>query len=482
MSKSIKVNFAYNLINTFSSILFPLIAFPYAARIMEADGIGRINFLSSIISYVTLFTSLGIPLYAIRVISKARDDLYKRNHAAKEILSLHLILVAVGYIIVLLIAIFVPKIHEDVALFLLLSLCIFFSAIGCEWFYQGTEDFKYITIRALIIRTVSLVFLFLLVKSKSDIYWYAGYSVVGSVGNNLFNFHRLYDKLKTTSIPTRDLHPTRHLLPALHVFALNLIISIYLNLNLVMLGFMHSSESVGLFTGATRMTNIALGFVTALGTVMLPRLSNLLATGKMEEFRTLSQKAFSFIFAVSFPLSVGVACCADFLITLLCGDTYYGAIVTLQIISPIIFMIALSGVMGIQILYPQGKENLVIWSTVGGAFFNFVLNCLLIPLYSYTGAAVSTFIAELVVLTIQIIWGRKYIPFPIFEKKYLNYLLASLLMSVVVLLLVLSITNIWIVLSAAVIVGCIIYAGTLWIMKDSLLQEALNYVCKLLKR
>lgn len=471
MSKSIKVNFAYNLINTFSSILFPLIAFPYAARIMEADGIGRINFLSSIISYVTLFTSLGIPLYAIRVISKARDDLYKRNHAAKEILSLHLILVAVGYIIVLLIAIFVPKIHEDVALFLLLSLCIFFSAIGCEWFYQGTEDFKYITIRALIIRTVSLVFLFLLVKSKSDIYWYAGYSVVGSVGNNLFNFHRLYDKLKTTSIPTRDLHPTRHLLPALHVFALNLIISIYLNLNLVMLGFMHSSESVGLFTGATRMTNIALGFVTALGTVMLPRLSNLLATGKMEEFRTLSQKAFSFIFAVSFPLSVGVACCADFLITLLCGDTYYGAIVTLQIISPIIFMIALSGVMGIQILYPQGQENKVIICTAIGAVVNVIINIILIPKFAHNGAAIATATAETMVTLSMALIGAKHIPIKWFTRSHIVYLIGGLLMFAAIYPLSHIEKPLYVRFPLVVLTGITVYAMVLTVAKDSFLKE-----------
>lgn len=159
MAQSVKVNYILNLINTGTQMLFPLITFPYVCRVIEADGIGQVNFYNSIISYISLFTCLGIPMYAIREIARDRNDMVKMNRTATEILLLHTILTLVGYIVVAILCFTVPQIQANVTLFLVLSLTIFFTAIGCEWFYQGIEDFKYITVRGLIVKTLSVILL-----------------------------------------------------------------------------------------------------------------------------------------------------------------------------------------------------------------------------------------------------------------------------------------------------------------------------------
>lgn len=187
MAKSLKANYLFNLANTISGLLFPLITFPYASRILLADGIGQINFFQSIIQYITLLTCLGIPMYAIREVAKIRENIEERNKVTVEILLLHTSLTVVGYIIMILLVATVTKIQVDILLFLLLSTTIFFTAIGCEWFYQGVEDFKYITIRGLIVKTISVILLFLLVKTKEDIMWYAAYSVFGVLGGNVLS-------------------------------------------------------------------------------------------------------------------------------------------------------------------------------------------------------------------------------------------------------------------------------------------------------
>ena len=219
-------------------MLFPLITFPYAARIIMADGIGQVNFFSSIISYISLFTCLGIPMYAIRETARVRDDQKELSKTTTEILLLHACLTLFGYLAVFIIAFTVPKVMVDIPLFLMLSTSIFFTAIGCEWFYQGVEDFKYITIRAITIKSICVVLLFLLVHSKDDLMFYAIYTVVGCVGNNIFNFLRLRKYVKRKYIDFKELKPLRHLKPALHIFVLNLVISIYVNLDTVMLGFL----------------------------------------------------------------------------------------------------------------------------------------------------------------------------------------------------------------------------------------------------
>ena len=430
MAKSLKANYLFNLANTISGLLFPLITFPYASRILLADGIGQINFFQSIIQYITLLTCLGIPMYAIREVAKIRENIEERNKVTVEILLLHASLTVVGYIIMILLVATVTKIQVDILLFLLLSTTIFFTAIGCEWFYQGVEDFKYITIRGLIVKTISVILLFLLVKTKEDIMWYAAYSVFGVLGGNVFNFVRLRKYISIKTLPFRELHPLRHLLPALHVFVLNLVISIYVQLNTVMLGFMADTTAVGLFTAASKLSHMVLGIVGALGTAMLPRLSNLITTGQKEEFNRLAQKSMQFVIAITLPMTVGIIMTSSYLIPLFCGDTYTPAILTLQVISPIILAIGISNIMGIQILYPQGQENKVIISTALGAIANFFLNVWLIPQLAQDGAAIATVIAEIAVTVSMVYIGRTYIPIKWRNRSYIHYLIGSFLMGI----------------------------------------------------
>lgn len=135
-----------------------------------------------------------------------------------------------------------------------------------------------------------------------------------------------------------------------------------------------------------------------------------------------------------------------------------------------------------QILYPLGKENLVIWSVAGGAFFNLILNFLLIPTYGANGAAFSTFVAEFSVLAIQMVWGQAYIPFPYFKKEYLVYLLGSIVMGIFLCLLIFYVHNIWILMGVSILVGILIYSSTLYLAKDPLLSEALSYIQKQVKK
>lgn len=424
MAKSLKNNFVYNLINTSLGILFPIISFPYASRILMAKGIGEINFFQSIIQYIVLFTSLGIPMYAIREIAKVREQTATRNKKLLEILILNLFLTVLGYIAVLIIINTVGKVQLNIPLFLILSLAIVLTTIGCDWFYQGIEDFKYITIRGIIVRSCALIFLFAFVKTEKDLLYYSVCITIGSLGGNIFNFFRLKKYISFSELFNRDLKPFRHLKPVLRIFMLNLIISIYINLNVVMLGFMKNNESVGFFTSATKLTQVILTVVTSLGTVLLPRMSNMISNNQMSEFKELAQKSLDFIVLVTLPITMGLILLSDYLIVIFCGNDYLPAISTLKILAPIIIFVGISNVFGLQILYPQGKERIVIFATAAGALINFIINIWLIPKYSQDGAAIATFIAELVVTVIMCIIGKRLL-WVNWKKDYWVYLFGT---------------------------------------------------------
>ena len=429
MAQSVKVNYILNLINTGTQMLFPLITFPYVCRVIEADGIGQINFFQSIISYISLFTCLGIPMYAIREIARDRSDVVQMNRTAMEILLLHSMLTLGGYAIVAILCLTVPQIQVNIPLFLILSLTIFFTAIGCEWFYQGIEDFRYITIRGLIIKTVSVVLLFIFVKSKTDLLYYGCYTVFGVLGGNIFNFFRLRKYIHRENIIFSELHIKRHIKPVLKVFSFSVVTSIYLQLNTVLLGFLKNALAVGYFAAATKVMQMLLTMSACLGSVMMPRASHLIAENKEDEFNRLIQKSYDFTMAIALPMTIGLIFCAPSLITALCGVKFEHSILPSQIIAPIILMVAISNVFGIQVLFPKGKINIVTLCCGIGAVADLILNLCLIPFFSYIGTSIAYLGAEVATTVSMYFIGRRYIPIIYFKKSHLTYALGCIVMA-----------------------------------------------------
>lgn len=476
MAQSVKVNYILNLINTGTQMLFPLITFPYVCRVIEADGIGQINFFQSIISYISLFTCLGIPMYAIREIARDRSDVVQMNRTAMEILLLHSMVTLVGYAIVAILCLTIPQIQVNIPLFLILSLTIFFTAIGCEWFYQGIEDFKYITIRGLIIKTVSVVLLFIFVKSKTDLLYYGCYTVFGVLGGNIFNFFRLRKYIHRENIIFSELHIKRHIKPVLKVFSFSVVTSIYLQLNTVLLGFLKNALSVGYFAAATKVMQMLLTMSACLGSVMMPRASHLIAENKEDEFNRLIQKSYDFTLAIALPMTIGLIFCAPSLITALCGVKFEHSILPSQIIAPIILMVAISNVFGIQVLFPKGKINVVTLCCGIGAVADLILNLCLIPFFSYIGTSIAYLGAEVATTVSMYFIGRKYIPIIYFKKSHLTYALGCIVMALAlygISLLQLPTLTILLLQGCS---GVLVYFIILCICKDEMLVQILSKI------
>lgn len=476
MAQSVKVNYILNLINTGTQMLFPLITFPYVCRVIEADGIGQINFFQSIISYISLFTCLGIPMYAIREIARDRSDVVQMNRTTMEILLLHSMLTLVGYAIVAILCLTVPQIQVNIPLFLILSLIIFFTAIGCEWFYQGIEDFKYITIRGLIIKTVSVVLLFIFVKSKTDLLYYGCYTVFGVLGGNIFNFFRLRKYIHRENIIFSELHIKRHVKPVLKVFSFSVVTSIYLQLNTLLLGFLKNALAVGYFAAATKVMQMLLTMSACLGSVMMPRASHLIAENKEDEFNRLIQKSYDFTLAIALPMTIGLIFCAPSLITALCGVKFEHSILPSQIIAPIILMVAISNVFGIQVLFPKGKINIVTLCCGIGAVADLILNLCLIPFFSYIGTSIAYLGAEVATTVSMYLIGRKYIPVIYFKKSHLTYALGCVVMAFALYGLSLLQLPTFTILLLQGCCGVLAYFIILCICKDEMLVQILSKI------
>ena len=238
-----------------------------------------------------------------------------------------------------------------------------------------------------------------------------------------------------------------------------------------MLGFLQDATSVGFYTAATKLSHMVLNVVTSIGTVLLPRLSNLIKNEDYTDFNKLVYKSYRIIWLLGMPMTVGIIIMAPILLHLFSGSTYDPAIQTLRIIAPIIMAIGLSNLFGLQVLYPLDKIKLVTISTSVGACVNFSLNCLLIPLFAQDGAAIATVVAETCVTFVQIVIVKKYINFSLIDKTILSYILASTLMGVICYWVQSqNLTEVVLIIMVPVI-GALIYGSMLSLAKDSLFIE-----------
>lgn len=481
MAKSVKVNFIYTLINSISGLLIPLITFPYVTRVIQPDGIGLVNFYNSIIGYVVLLTSLGIPTYGIREIARVRDNVYETNKTAEEILILNALTTIIGYIVIFVMVFTLPQIRTNLPIFILLSFSVVLNTIGCSWFFSGVEDFKYITVRGLIIRVLSVVFLFAFVKSKDDLLLYALYIVLASAANNVINIVRLRKYLLRMTVKYRELKPFRHLLPALKIFVFNLVTSFYIKLDTTMLGFMEKPAIVGFYSTSSQLVHMLLSIIFAMGQATLPRISSLFAKNEMDKISQLSNKAYRFILSTTIPMCAGIIVLAPSIIRIIAGEMFVPAISTIRILSVLLVAIGLSNLFGMQLLYPMGKIDIVIKSTIVGALVNFSLNLLLIPVLHHNGAALASVFAEFSVTITQIILAYKLIPFKVFSKSYLVYLVGTIMMSIVCYsITLLNINDIQSILIVPVI-GLLTYGTFLKLNKEPITLEMVGIVKKKLK-
>lgn len=478
---SVKGNVILYGINTLTAILCPVITFPYAARVLLPEGIGAVNFLNSIVGYIVLLTNLGIPMYAVREVAKYRDDKLSRDKTTLELMLLSMVLCVIGYMTVWILAEFVPQIHRQASLFYILSLSILFNTIGVNWFYQGIEDFKFITIRAIIIRTITTAALFIFVRDSSDILIYGIILVGFTVGNNLINFLHLRKYLNYNLIRLKELNVIRHIKPALQVFVLNLITNLSLHLNSIMLGFLSGDEEVGYFTAGTKITHIGLTLISSLGIVLLPRCSNLIQNGDMAGFSSVIRKSLKVTLALSLPMIVGLSILAVPVTLIFCGNEYMPSIPVLYLNAPVILLVSLTNIMGMQVLYPMDRVNIVIASVSIGAAVNMILNFLIVPDYGATGAAVATLIADVTVVVTQLIMGRKSYPFKFTDMFTPKYIFAAIMMGLAVLAWTFVPVSIVWRLTVGILIGTTLYFGILLIQKDALALEIISMATKKLR-
>lgn len=462
-----------NAILTVAGIIFPLITFPYISRVLLVEGSGKVAFATSVVTYFTMFASLGIPTYGVRACAIVRDNKEKLSKTVQELLIISGGTTLLTYIVFGISLFVIPEFAQERTLLLIVGLGIGLNTIGVQWLYNALEQYSYITTCSILFKVIGMILMFLLVKESSDYQIYGGVYVIASFGSYVLNFICL--RKFVTFQKTGTYQFKQHLKHIMVFFAMSAGASIYLNLDVVMLRFLQSNEAVGYYNAGIKVKTVLVTCVTSLGTVLLPRLSYYIETADKKAFQLMVGKAFRFVFVAASAVTVYFSIFARESILLLSGEAFLPAVGPMMILMPTVLLIGLSNVTGIQILTPNGREREVMYSIWGGAILDFVLNLIVIPKFSANGAALSTLLAEGMVLLLQC-WFLRDVLWSYIRQvqcwKIVIALAVASVMTIPVKIWIDSEVFVTLLVSAIVFFGG--YAVVLLLLKEPFVSEILN--------
>ena len=477
--KSISINLIANGIKTLMSVLFPLITFPYASRVLGAAGIGKVNYATSIISYFSMFAALGISTYAIREGARIRDDKEKFSKFAKEMLNINLFTTLIAYG-VLLIFLCLPILKNYKILLIILSGTIVFTTIGMEWLFVIKEEYAYITKRAILFQFLSLILLFLLVSSKEDYGWYAALTVISSGGSAIWNL--VYSRKLVNWRQKITPEYKKHLKPIFLIFGTSIASSIYMTMDTTMLGAMSGDKATGIYTAAVKINTVVSTLIGTISSTILPRVSYYIGNGLKKEYEKLMQASMDILMMIAMPVAIGMMCTSDILILLFSGAEFLPGSTAAKILSAKVVIAAINRVLAYQICIPYKRDKEVLLSTSGGALFNLIANAALIPIWGVNGASIATFFSEAVVLIILFRYTHKYFPVHRLYARGPIYLAASIWFFLCRYILDRVLHNTVVILLATVAICAAGYFVILLVIKDPYLKSVIQGAVKQIKK
>ncbi|TLQ02805.1 flippase [Pediococcus stilesii] len=464
-------NFLFNMTYQVFILLVPLVTTPYISRVLGSEGVGINAYTNSIIQYFILFGSIGISTYGNRQIAYCRDDKEELSKTFWEITILRFATIFIAYVIFVLYLNLTTQYHSY---FIAQSYQIIAAAFDISWFFMGLENFKITVIRNFIVKIVSLVCIFTMVKNTSDIGIYILILSLSLLFGNLSLWGYLRKYVKKPNL--KRLNLLKHLRPSISLFIPQIAIQIYLVLNKTMLGNISGVQSAGYFEYSDRIVKIILAIVTSVGTVMLPRMASVFANRDYKKLNEYMYVSGGFINFISIPLSFGLAAVAPKFAIWFMGEDFAITGQLMMIESVVIFLIGWGVMIGNQYLIPTNQIRKYTYAVSLSALVNLVLNVPLIYTMGVTGATIATVASEITSTGLQLIFIRKQIKIAKLFNGFWKYIFAGFFMFLVVRFLnnVLNMTFVTLVLE--IVVGLLAYLGLCWALKVPFIKIIIEFL------
>lgn len=473
--KSLKKNSVLNVIKTLSSIIFPLITFPYISRVLLPANVGKVNFGSSYISYFSMIASLGITTYAIRECSAVRDDRNELSKRASEIFSINICTTVVAYVLLIGSLIIFRNLDVYRTLIIIQSTAILFTTLGADWLNTAMEDFKYITLRTVFFQFISLILMFVFVKEEADYLRYAAISVFSASGANIVNifYRRKFCKISFTG----NMQWGKHFKPILLLFVMILAQTIFSSADVTMLGIMKGDYEVGIYSTAHKIENIIAQVVSSLAWVVMPRMSVYFAEKDYEKINNLLRKTLNLLMVIGIPAVAGVCMLSKEIAIIVGGYNFIDAALPLAILMfSFAFSLIGGSFLGNMVLLPSKNEKTYMIICCITAGVNVFFNYLLIPRWGACGAAFTTALSSFLIMIMLLFKKDKHIRLDYVKNVMLAPGVGTVMICIYCKVISIFITAVPLKTSICVLGSILLYGMILIIFKNELVFQMLDIV------
>ncbi len=475
---SIKKNYIYNVSFQIFTLLTPLITTPYVSRVLQPEGVGTFNYIHSIATYFALLAALGLTSYGLREMSRIRDD---KRLVSRLFWELTIIRVVTTLLSVLLYCGFIAVTGSDWRLYLATGFTILAVGVDFSWFYQAMENFKALAIRNFAIKILTVLCVFIFVRTKDDLIVYTVIQTGGVFLSNLL----LVPYLKKWLIPIkwRRMQFVRHVKESLVYFVTTIATSVYTVLDVTMIGIItRDMAQNGYYGQAHKIVKILLTVITSLTVVVGVRTSYLFGQNREEEIRQHIRDTFRFMYMISFPMCAGLLACSNLFAPEFFGTDYTAVGPMMMLFSPLLFIIGISNVLGSLYLTPSGQRGKSNQAILIGAGSNLVMNLILIPQLGAMGAVIASVLAELIISALYLRYSHAFISAWQLIGMAGRYVLYSALMFVPIYLLGQVLPARATTILVQIGAGVVIYATLLILFRDPAWLVCKKALAKKLKR
>lgn len=462
MERSLAKNSLYNFLYKLLNVFFPLVSASYVARILSADGVGKVAGAQNIAQYFVAFAALGMSSYGTKQIAKASNR-RETSQIFSELFFINAVSTGICVVLYYVLISVHPFFQGEYDLYLVAGSSIFLNFFNVDWFYQGKEEYKYIMLRSSLVKTLSLIVLLMFVRRKEDYVRYELIVCLAVAGNYLFN---VFNLRKYTELCVRGLRIKRHFAPVLILLASSIAIDLYTMVDTTMLNVMRSSEEVGYYTNAVKIIRMISNCIIAMGSVMLPRISMYYAEGKEKELKETCHSVIRLLLFFSIPAAFGVWMIADNMVMVLFGEAFEGSVLTLRILSVLIMVFSIAGGCSATVLIATNREKQYLMTVVVGAVVNIAINSVLIPKIGHNGAAIASVCAEILVMMVQLFFIRRVFTGLLSWKNIYKSIIPTVVMILGIIAVKMIDTSDIVTLLLAIVGGTTVYFLSGWVVKN----------------
>lgn len=477
MDKKILKNYIYNILYQLVKIALPFFLIHYTQAVIGSSTLGIADVATTVSTWFILIGTLGVSTYGNREIAKVRDNKEELSKNFWEILIMQVTNMTIALLAYLIYIHFF--VSENRLIYYIICLSVYSSALDITWFYYGIENFKIVSIRNIVVKVIGVALIFILCKKPEDLWIYvlinSGTDLIGQI-ITYAGLKKYITKVKVNLIEAYK----HHLMGTFILFVPTIAINVYTLLDQTVLSlFQTDTSQLNLYKTSLNFDKNFLYFITSIGSVIMPRIANVFANGgDSKEVNRYINVTFKLALLLAVPMIVGICTLADTFWPWYVESNYKTLIDMTRIVSPIILLISLSNVFGIQYLVPTGRNSQYTKSVIAGAVVNLIVNLILIPKYQGYGACIGSVCAEFTVTLVQWLYVKNDLEISCLES-FVKICVASALMGVVVVIIgnIMGARIITNLVQAAV--GAIIYAVVLYLLKEQTFVNLVNkYILK----